>query len=112
MVEVFRFLGKQEDGGDIYLGKTLMKDAYRDDQQAATIAYSGKSTVSGAMKKISKFFFHQQKFLVLINYDQSANLQVAGLPIINLPSVSSIYLPLLVTINCHHLHELFSDARI
>lgn len=63
MVEVFRFLGKQDDGGDIYLGKTLMKDAYREDQQAATIAYS-----------------------VLINYDKDANpLSVAGLP--TLPSV-------------------------
>lgn len=50
MYDVIRLVGKGKDGGDIYFGKTYIKDAYRGDDQAATIGY-----------------------VILINYDEEAN---------------------------------------
>jgi len=64
MVEVFRYIGTAEDGGDMYLGKTYMKDPYRNDRQAVTISY-----------------------FILVNYDKDANsIGITGLPDFNFPT--------------------------
>lgn len=38
-LDVLRIVGRQEDGGAIYLGKTYLQDYFRADKQAATIAF-------------------------------------------------------------------------
>jgi hypothetical protein len=39
LVSAIRFIGKQDDGSSIYIGKTFMKDPFRPDSQAVTIAF-------------------------------------------------------------------------
>jgi len=39
IVDSLRFVGMQEDGGSIYLGKTYLIDFYRTDRQAATVFF-------------------------------------------------------------------------
>lgn len=39
-MDVIRFVGKQEDGGNIYLLKTYLRDAFRPDRMAITSAFT------------------------------------------------------------------------
>lgn len=39
ILDVFRLVGRQSDGGRIFLGKTYFRDAFRSDKQIATIAF-------------------------------------------------------------------------
>lgn len=48
-VDVLRYVGTQEDGGNLYLLKTYIKDPYREDKMATTAA-----------------------FVIVLNYDEDA----------------------------------------
>jgi hypothetical protein len=50
VTDFLRFVGKQEDGGDIYILKSYLRDLFREDQLATTVAYSA-----------------------VVNYDEKAN---------------------------------------
>lgn len=39
ITDVMRFVGKQEDGGNLYLLKTYLSDSYREDKMAVTMAF-------------------------------------------------------------------------
>lgn len=39
-IDVIRLVGKQDDGGNIYLLKTFLRDAFREDKMATTSAFT------------------------------------------------------------------------
>lgn len=39
-MDVIRFVGRQTDGGNIYLLKTYLRDAFRSDKMAVTTAFT------------------------------------------------------------------------